>query len=140
MKGWKNLRILAEGRFVLGAGVGGCAVGAVVSLLLPPLPWVEAPLAPFAQITVRLAHGVGLGWWAGVFWGVFTTLLARSQPRRPEVRSLASLAWWAAAAVFATLGGTAVAGLPPKARVFLALLAALLATRAGLAWASRDHR
>ncbi len=139
MKSLKNLRILHEGKFVLGAAAGGCVVGALASLLVPPLPWVTPPLSPPVQITVRIAHGVGLGWWAGLFWGVFTVLLARTQPRRPEVATLPTLGLWAAGASLLVLGVAVFSGFSAKASVLYGVLAGLLATRFGLAWVGRDR-
>lgn len=140
MKSWKNLRIVQEGKFVLGAAAGGCVVGAVAALVMPPLPWVTPPLSPAAQVTVRIAHGVGLGWWAGLFWGVFAVLLARSQRHLPEVSALPTLGLWAAGAGLAVLGVAVISGFSAKAGVLAALVVALVATRFGLFWASRDHR
>lgn len=139
MKPFKNLRILQEGKFVLGAAAGGCLVGAVAALMIPPLPWVSAPLPPATQVTVRIAHGVGLGWWAGLFWGVFTALLARSQAQRPEVATLPTLGLWAAGAGLLALGVGVLMGFSAKASVLASLLVALVATRFGLFWVSRDR-
>lgn len=139
MRSLRNLRILQEGKFVLGAAAGGCLVGAVAALMIPPLPWVSPPLSPVTQVTVRIAHGVGLGWWAGLFWGVFTALLARSQAHRPEVSSLPTLGLWAAGAGLLVLGLGVLCGLSAKAGVLGSLAVALLATRFGLAWVNRDR-
>lgn len=140
MKPWKNLRILQEGKFVLGAAAAGCVVGAVAALMVPPLPWVTPPLSPAAQVTVRIAHGVGLGWWAGLFWAVFAVLLARSQPQRPGVSALPTLGLWAAAAGLFTLAVFVLFGFSAKVSLLASLTLALIATRVGLFWACRDHR
>lgn len=139
MKSLKNLRILQEGKFVLGAAAAGCVVGALASLLVPPLPWVTPPLSPTVQVTVRIAHGVGLGWWAGLFWGVFAVLLARSQPHRPEVSLLPTLGAWAAGAGLLALALAVVFGFTAKTSVLSGIVVALLATRFGLFWVSRDR-
>lgn len=139
MRPRRSLRIVQEGKFVLGAAAAGCVVGALAALLVPPLPWVSPPLSPVAQTTVRLAHGVGLGWWAGLVWGVFTVLLARSQANRPEVSALPALGAWAAPAGLATLGVAVLSGLAVGPSLVGAIVAALLATRLGLWWLARDR-
>lgn len=140
MRPLQSFRIVQEGKFVLGAAAAGCVVGALASLLVPPLPWVTPPLSPVAQTTVRLAHGVGLGWWAGLFWGVFTVLLARSQPNRPEVCQLPVLGLWAAPAGLGVLLIAVLSGMAAGPSLLASIVAALLATRLGLWWASRDRR
>ncbi|MGC8917520.1 MAG: hypothetical protein ACP5NF_11150 [Thermoanaerobaculum sp.] len=140
MRPWHNLRVLAEARFVLGAGAGGCLVGALASLLVPPFPWVADPVAPAVRTIVRVAHGVGLGWWAGIFWGLFAALLARAQKSPPPVDKLPPLGLAAAAVALVALALARLGELPTQWGVLGALALALVGTRVGLALTARDHR
>lgn len=134
---WQRLR--EEGRFLLGAAAAGCLVGAAGSFFLPPLPWVAEPLSQPVQAVIRVAHGVGLGWWAGLFWGLFTVLLARSQPTPPAVNNLPLAGLWAGGVLLAAwaLGFALDLGV----RVYLpaGLLLALVVTRLAIARFPHDR-
>jgi|YNPNPStandDraft_1061719.scaffolds.fasta_scaffold37690_2 hypothetical protein len=132
-------RVFHEGKFVLGAAAVGCLVGACGSLLLPPLPWVAHPAPGFVQTIVRLAHGVGLGWWGGLFWGVFAVLAARGQGVPWEPARLAAAGSWAAAALLGCWGIGLALGATPKVYAWVGVAAALLVTKVALGARRHDR-
>jgi len=125
-------RILQEGKFVLGAAACGCLVGALGSLLLPPLPWVVGPESPWVHTLVRLAHGVGLGWWGGLFWAVFAVLLVRVKGLPWEPGRFAAAGSWAAAVLLAIWGIGHWLATSPKLYGWIGVAAGLVATRVAL--------
>lgn len=134
---WQRLR--EEGKFLLGAAAAGCLVGAAGSFFLPPLSWVAEPLSQPVQAVIRIAHGVGLGWWAGLFWGLFTLLLARSQPTPPPVCSLPSAGLWAAGVLLATWAAGFALDLGVRLYLPAGLLLALVVTRLAIARFPHDR-
>lgn len=138
MKLGKRWRLVKELRFVLGAAAAGCLLGAVAALVLPPYSHVGPPLGGWVQTFVKMAHGVGLGWWAGLFWGILVVFSARGAAPLPLER-MANLGLWVAAAGLATLILVHRHGLSPSWSLLLASLLALVATRLGIAFLRRDH-
>lgn len=138
MKPGKSWRLVKEVRFVLGAAAAGCLLGAVAALMLPPYSWVGPPLSGWLQIFVKIAHGVGLGWWVGLFWGILVVFSARTGAPLPLER-MANLGLWVAAAALGTLLLVQRLGLSPSWSVLLASFFALATTRLGIAYLRRDH-
>lgn len=138
MKPGKSWRLVKEVRFVLGAAAAGCLLGAAAALTLPPYSWVGPPLSGWLQIFVKIAHGVGLGWWAGLFWGILVVFSARTGPPLPLER-MANLGLWVAAAALGILILVQRLGLSPPWSVLLASFFALAITRLGIAYLRRDH-
>lgn len=138
MKPGKSRRLVKEVRFVLGAAAAGCPLGAVAALMLPPYSWVGPPLSGWLQIFVKIAHGVGLGWWAGLFWGILVVFSARTGAPLPLER-MANLGLWVAAAALGTLILVQRLGLSPTWSVMLAIFLVLATTRFGISILRRDH-
>lgn len=131
-------RLVKEVRFVLGTAAAGCFLGAVVALLLPPYSQMGPTLGGWVPTFVKIAHGVGLGWWAGLFWGIFVVFSARGGAPLPLER-LTNLGLLVTLAGLVSLILVSRLGLSSSWSLLLASFLTLATTGLGLAFLRRDH-
>lgn len=130
-------RVLTEVSVVLGLGVAGGAVGALLAPLLSPEITGLAGLPEWSGLGLAAARGFVLGWFVGIIIGTVLAMTARGQAVPPPPLAVGR-AGWVAALVVALVGAAGHwVGWPPAVTVPTGILAGVAAARLWLAGTGR---